>query len=284
MLFACGSDSKNDQAVNADDLMAEDAEGLKAVKEKTENIFYSVPSPIETAMIIKNAGASYNKDYLNPIENLSKYSTLKSQALNLGVYGTDLSFTSIFDEAQESMLYLRCANSLASDLGVANAFGESTVSRIEANMDNQDSLLHIISNAYWEADSYLKENERGGISSLIIAGGWIEGLYIASIIAESTKNEEIVRRLGEQKLALTNLIGLLEASNGDNNATDLISDLKSLEEIYSGVTFTQGETSVSTDNKSGVTTIGSSSKITATPEQIKAIIAKSREIRSKIIQ
>ena len=59
-----------------------------------KRIFYSLPSPLETAMLIKNAGADYDEELLNPVNNSSRYITSKSRALNLGIYSTDLSFAS----------------------------------------------------------------------------------------------------------------------------------------------------------------------------------------------
>ncbi len=49
-------------------LDAETQEQLNTAK----RIFYSLPSPLETAMLIKNAGAAYNEELMNPVSNLKK--------------------------------------------------------------------------------------------------------------------------------------------------------------------------------------------------------------------
>lgn len=279
---SCGSSSSDPETANAPDSVSSTSSGKDT---KAQNVFYSIPSPIETTSLLKGAGAKYNASYLNPIENVSKYSTAASRALNLGIYGSDLSFTSIFDQTQESMLYLRCTNKLATSLGISGAFDESTTSRIEANLENRDSLLTIISDSYWNADSYLKENGQPGVSALIIAGGWIEGLYIATEIAANTKNADIVKRIGEQKLSLDNLVALLESYKSSNaGVNDMYNQFSELKKIYDAVPAQPAETTVSTDKKSGVTTIGNNSNYTLTPEQLKAISDKAAEIRNKIIQ
>lgn len=281
MLCACGSESDEHEEVNAVDTI--DASNTKDTK--AQNVFYSIPSPVETTSLLKAAGAKYNKNYLNPIENLSKYESVKAKALNLGVYGSDLSFTSIFDQTQESMLYLRCTNTLASKLGISGAFDEKTTERIESNMENRDSLLAIISDSYWTADAYLKDNGQPGISGLIIAGGWIEGLYIATQIANTTKNESIITRIGEQKLSLDNLIGLLESHKSENEGiAEVLTSLTELKQIYDTVNGSAGETTVSTDKEKGVTTIGNGSSYVLTPDQLKQISEKAAQIRNKIIQ
>lgn len=252
---------------------------------KAQNVFYSIPSPIETTTLLKAAGAKYNAKILNPIENVSKYETVAAKALNLGVYGSDLSFTSIFDQTQESMLYLRCTNKLASGLGISGAFDETTTSRIESNMQNRDSLLAIISDSYWNADSYLKENGQPGVSALIVTGGWMEGLYIATQVAAATKNEGIVTRIGEQKLSLDNLIALLESYKAENETIpSLLTQLAELKKTFDAIPVTSTETKTTTDTTKGLSTISNSSSFKLTTEQLKQISDKCAQIRNKIIQ
>lgn len=282
VLFACNSGSSDHDDLSSTDTV----DASKAKDTKAQNVFYSIPSPIETTSLLKAAGAKYNKSFLNPIENLSKYESVKGKALNLGVYGSDLSFTSIFDQTQESMLYLRCTNTLASKLGISGAFDEKTTERIEANMENRDSLLGIISDSYWTADAYLKDNGQPGISALIIAGGWIEGLYIATQIANTTKNESIITRIGEQKLSLDNLVALLDSHKSENEGiAEVLGYLNELKQIYDTVSSgATGETTVTTDKEKGVTTIGNGSTFALTADQFKQISEKTAKIRNKIIQ
>ena len=60
--------------------------------DQAKKIFYSLPTPLETAMLIKSAGAVYDNELLNPLDNVGNYSSNRDMALNLGVYTTDLSF------------------------------------------------------------------------------------------------------------------------------------------------------------------------------------------------
>jgi hypothetical protein len=280
-ISSCGS------SADSDNISGNDTSAAVSMEKDTraQNVFYSIPSPIETTSLLKGAGAKYNASYLNPVENVSKYSTAASRALNLGVYGSDLSFTSIFDQTQESMLYLRCTNKLATSLGISGAFDEETTARIEANLENRDSLLTIISDSYWNADTYLKENGQPGVSALIIAGGWIEGLYIATQIANATKNDDIATRIGEQKLSLDNLVALLDTYKTTNEGVNsTLLQLQELKAIYDGIQVKTAETEVATDKKEGVTTIDNKSSYKLTPEQLKAISDKAAQIRNKIIQ
>lgn len=279
-VFACHNSTSTEEDVAGSDTAQANLKDSKA-----QEVFYSIPSPIETISLLKSAGAKYNSAYLNPIENVSKYTSVTSKALNLGTYGSDLSFTSMFDQTQESMYYLRCANKLASGLGISGAFNETTTSRLESNLQNRDSLLNIISDSYWTTDAYLKDNGQPGVSALIVAGGWIEGLYIGTQIANTTQNKEVITRIGEQKLSLENLIGLLESYKADNaGIVAVLNSLNELNALYNSVSTSTKATETTTDKANNVTTLDNGSEFALTPEQLKQISDKVSQIRNKIIQ
>ncbi len=213
-LVACNhpGNDKSDVTTNADTTKTIN----KEKSSKAKKVFATIPEPVETTKLLKDAGAKYNASYLNPVENAAKYSSVKAKAINLGIYGSDLSFISLYDQTQESLLYLKCTNTLASSLGINGAFDENTTTRIQNNMDKKDSLMTIISQSFWTADNYLVDNGQPGVSSLIVAGGWIEGLYIATRVASATKNDGIVTQIGNQKTSLTNLLELLDNSKSEN--------------------------------------------------------------------
>jgi len=226
-LVACNSSNneKSDGTTTADTTKTIN----KEKSSKAKKVFATIPEPVETTKLLKDAGAKYNASYLNPVENASKYSSVKAKALNLGIYGSDLSFISLYDQTQESLLYLKCTNTLASSLGINGAFDENTTTRIQNNMDKKDSLMAIISQSFWTADNYLVDNGQPGVSSLIVAGGWMEGMYIATRVASSTKNEGIVTEIGKQKTSLSNLLELLDNSKTENAGVPEI--MKSLNDL-----------------------------------------------------
>ena len=264
-MVACSSSTNESSEVSTktSDVTAPPAN--KVQDSKAKKVFSSIPEPIEATKLLKDAGAKYNAGYLNPIENASKYTSVKAKAMNLGVFGSDLSFISLYDQTQESMLYLKCTNTLASGLGITGAFDENTTTRIQASMDKKDSLLAIISGSYWTADKYLVGNGQPGVSSLIVAGGWVEGLYIATRIGVTTKNEAVITQIGAQKTSLVNLIELLETYKNENNGTvEVLTSLNDLKAVFDA----------STTDASGK----------LTEAQFKAISDKTGEIRNAFIK
>lgn len=165
MIYSCKSDGENveddiDDSIDIDDEIADDFN-------KAKQVFYSLPSPIETAMLMKRAGAKYNEEYLNSIENVSNYTTNKSMSLNLGVYSADLSFASMFDQSQAAIKYLTATKRLAEELGILNAIDKSIIVRMEENINNRDSLMEIISETFMNSNSFLKENDREETAAII---------------------------------------------------------------------------------------------------------------------
>ncbi len=263
-LVACSSSSNDSNDVSANKTDATTVPANNAKESKAKKVFSSIPDPVVATKLLKDAGAKYNAGYLNPIENASKYSSVKTKAINLGVYGSDLSFISLWDQTQESMLYLKCTNTLASSLGISGAFDENTTNRIQANMDKKDTLLTIISGSYWTADKYLTGNGQPGVSSLIVAGGWIEGLYIATRIGQTTKNEAVISQIAQQKTSLVNLLDMLDSYKSENNGTaDVLKSLNELKQIFDTVTKDGGK---------------------LTDDQFKSLSDKTEEVRNSFIK
>jgi hypothetical protein len=185
----------------------------------------------------------------------------------------------------ESIIYLKCTRKLAESLGVGNAFDDKTIERIQANTGKKDSLLSIISDSYMSTDEMLKESQRASASALVIAGGFIEGVYLGTQLAKSSKNSaDIVNRIAEQKGTLDNVIGLLSANEQDAGVASILTDIKGLQTIYSEVTVsTASVANVKTDAASNVTTIGGKIVYSVTPETMNKLTEKASEIRNKII-
>ena len=287
ILGACSTDpeqSTEDTTIETDAADVSETTATKDMEvQKAGKVFYMIPSPLELSSIIKNAGATYDNSVLNPSEYVSNYVTSGSQALNLGVYGADLSYSSIFEQTQETSKYFMAAKELADELGITSAFGKSTVDRIQNNLNNRDSLIAIISDSYWEADAYLKENSRSNTSALVIAGGWIEALYISTKLAgKSDSNAEIISRIGEQKLTLNNLIPMLEKFSGDD-VDQVIKSLKELQEAFMGVEITYERQESTTNSETQLTTIQTTSKINIDEEQLASISEKVESIRTNIV-
>lgn len=286
VLTGCKGGSKNEGESSGDfeasgTLDAETQEQLNTAK----RIFYSLPSPLETAMLIKNAGATYNEELMNPISNTSRYITSKSRALNLGIYSTDLSYASLFDQSQATLDYIGAAKEMADGLNILDAIDEETVNQLEEQINNRDAIIDIISETLMNSSSFLKENDLEGTASVVLVGGWVEGLYIAtSLVSENDlNNNKLVERIVDQKLSLDIMISLLKSSPEDQDAQAVLEDVKALKLIFDKITIHQGEVTAVEDPETNVTTLKSESSIKITNRVFTELKTKVIEIRSSYI-
>lgn len=275
----CSREKTEDENSTFNEKIIKDSADINRVKV----IFYNVPSPVEMASILQRSGITYNPELLNPIKNVDKYLTSPKIAMNLGVYGADLSYVRMFDQMQESMSYLAVIKKFTEKLGIPSDKGQLTVGRLEDNLNNRDSLLSIISETYSNADIYLKENNRGSTAALIILGGWIEALFTATGMVEKPENSvEIMNRIAEQKFSLNNMIDLMNVYKSDEIIASYLPKLIELQKIYEKVTISGNNTKAETDASKKVTTLDTNSSIKITIENVKEINAYVSGIRAEI--
>jgi hypothetical protein len=250
-----------------------------------KRIFYSLPSPLETAMLIKNAGAEYDEGLMNPTSNTSKYITARSKALNLGIYSTDLSYASLFDQTQATLNYIEAAKEMADGLNILDAIDEETINELQNNINNRDIIIDIISETLMNSSAFLKENGLEATASVVLVGGWVEGLYIATNLVDDTQLEgnKLVERIVDQKLSLDIMMSLLEQSSEDADASAVMEDVKALKIIFDDITIVQGEVTPVEDPETNVTTLRSESSIEITEDVFRALKSKVQEIRNSYI-
>ena len=174
-----------------------------------ENIYYSIPSPIETTILIREGGLKFSRDLLFPENELMPFSKKTSTALVLGVLSTDLNYAMVYEKQKETSRLLEEVIKLAKQINLSAVINDKTKDRIDNNINNRDSMQIIISDQFWEIDNMLKENEDHDLAALLITGGWIEGVHIAcGLSLIDTANKSIKDIISDQKVVLENLIQL----------------------------------------------------------------------------
>lgn len=283
LAISCKCNRESEQMLQVSEEQAAADSALVSSIESVKQIFYSLPSPLETAMILKRSGATYNEELLNPIENASKYNTTKSMALNLGIYSTDLSYASLFDQTQATIKYMTVSKKLAEGLGILNAIDNSVIEKLEENINNRDVILETISETLLNTNSILEEDDRVAVGSIILVGGWIEGLYIATSLVEDINkvDSEMVDRIIDQKLSLQTVLKLLEQNNSNADIRELYSDMLELEKVYNDVKITVSDVKVIHDGKTKVATLKSKNVTTVSPKAFEKLKTKVIELRKK---
>jgi len=251
---------------------------------KVKNIFYNVPSPVEVTNIIQKMNLPYHPDLLNPSSNSENYLTQADKALNMGVYGADLSYIRIYEQYQDAANFLVVVKKFTRELGIPEEGERVIAKRLEKNLQNQDSLLRIITETFTDSDSYLKENQRGSTAALIIFGGWIETLYLATNILDTdTPQDDMVKLIVEQRYSVNNLLGLMEQFSDEKRVQDFLPDLRELNEKFKSIGREKSGKS-KLISKNGKAVIGNKVKLNVPPNILKDVKAINDRIRTRITE
>ena len=286
-MASCSSGGGKQQAGEDEviiDISQLDSDFLDDIGE-VKKIFYSLPSPLETAMMIRSAGAMYNEDLLNSLDNAGNYTTTKSLALNLGAYTCDLSFASLYDQTEASINYMNAAKKMADGLGILDAINDETIERLEENINNRDIIMEIIADTFMNSSSYLQENDRANVAAIVLVGGWMEGLFLATQMAEmdSLQDNDLVNRIMDQKMSLEIVIKLLEESKDSPDVQSVMVDVMNLKAIFDKVSITTTPIVASVDEETNVTTLQSKTQSSLTPEVFLELREQVAIIRNKYI-
>ncbi|MES2679209.1 MAG: hypothetical protein V4635_04960 [Bacteroidota bacterium] len=225
VLTACSNTERSEEIVQEDE---NTIEAVRETKFNAEHVFNSLPERKLVLNLISENKIEYNPDFLNDPNSVNKYTVEFFKAVNLGIYGSDLNIASSFDQTQESMVFLKCVNVLAGSLGVNSVFDQRLFDRVQEQSNNKDSILSIIIDAFKKVDETLKYNNRPATSAYILAGCWIEGLYVSCQMALANDNEKIIKTIVQQKESLKHLIVMLESSPLNERSKFMVKDLKQL--------------------------------------------------------
>lgn len=231
------------------------------LKQKVRDIVYPMPTAFEVTEMINKIEASYIIGLSNELTNVDKYFTDKDQALNLGVYNADLSYASTYNMQQEVMNFMEASEDLVVELGITGAFSKDFVADVEANIDNKEKLTELITNSVYDTYEYLVKSDKEDLSLLVLAGTWVEAMYISCNISQVIyNNPELVKIILHQKSSLEKLVNLLQEHTEHATIQDILNDLKPIKEVYDGI------------DETGIT-----------ESQLNNIIKQSNALRLKII-
>jgi hypothetical protein len=253
---------------------------------QAERIFNALPSPLESAMLIKSAGARFDESLLNPVGSVNKYVTNKSMALNLGIYTCDLSFASLYEQTQLIIDYMNAAKKMADGLGILKAIEQSTIDRLEENINNSEVIMEIVSETFMNSNSYLEDNGQPAIAAMTLVGGWFEGLYISTQLVDMKEfnGNKLVGRIIDQKLSIDILISLLATSKGDPAVDELIAQVNKLKVVFDKIKITTSPVRPEFDQSSNTTVLKSEVQTDMTPEVFLELSKTVGEIRNSFVK
>lgn len=259
---------------------------LQLSENVVNDMIQNISSPVEMANLIKNSGAGFSQAVLNPSDKMKDYNTSFKRALNLGIYSADLGYINTFNKNTVVVSYLLAVKELADGINVGQFLDFTTLKRLATNQTNLDSLKQLSVSSFNQMDKYLREQRRSNVSTGIVAGAWVEGIYITCCVIEQTGDAELTNRLGEQKDIVNILRIILENySKSDKNFQELLVKIDAVKDAYEAVRITTELGEPITREIDGMLVIEQNelSHVEITPETTKAIIAAVKDVRDFIV-
>ncbi|HUX56678.1 MAG TPA: hypothetical protein VMV77_06875 [Bacteroidales bacterium] len=290
MVFVCSS-CRNSTS-NAGDFVFPEADSIpvseaeKLSPEAIADISRNISSPVEIANLLQLLEIPFSQNYVASSIDANKQSTSFDKALKLGILGADLGYLNMYEKTGSSLDVLSSIRKLAEDINVGQFFDFESIKRLSQNRSNLDSLLFISIDSYTQIDNYLRENERGQLSALMIIGVWIEGQYLATQVVSQHPDTMLIDRIGEQKIILNDLLLLISPyCNRDSEYTNLCKDLLSIKNKYRDVkiTYTLGDPISVEKDGALVITQTETSVVEMSNEQLAGIIEINKNIRNRLI-
>ena len=286
LLPGCGSGGEKKPAKEQQQLSQQDMARIQQDIKQAEKIFNALPTPLESAMLIKSAGAPFDRKYLNPIENAKLYTTTRSMALNLGIYTCDLSFASLYDQTQLIIDYMNAAKKMADGLGILDAINQETISTLEQNINNKEAIMETISETFLNSNSYLADNDQTAVAAIMLVGGWIEGLYISTQLVDLKEfnGNKLVATIIDQKLSIDILINLLESNKGNPAVDEMISQMAKLKQVFDKINIKTTPIKTEIDQNTNVTILRSQVTTDMSVETFKQLADVVKEIRDSFVK
>ncbi len=286
ILVGCGGEDAPKTAV-PDAGAALDTNDIKSklgeeMYELSRDIFYSMPSPLELQSIVEQAGGYFRADLLHDPQLSSQYQGTEKLARILGIYGTDMSYATVYKQQQESILHLAASQRVAKAMGITDPFQGHLIDRANANMSNKDSMMLIVSEMYWEMNSQLQEEERNALGLVVLTAGWVEGVYLGSQIVDKDNPEKTVAEvLLEQRFIAQQIDAMLSDFEQDPLVAGMQMEVRPLLDAYMALEL--NETAATVRKENGKTVIGGKQEITYTTEDLNKIRSLAKALREKFI-
>ena len=136
-----------------------DLEQISSLKAEFKKNVYPLPTSVDVIKMLSELGVGYISGISNPVENVKKKLRRSEQATNLGVYGADLSYATLYNVQKEVVNYLGATKVLSNELNLPKIYDESLYENIKINVDDKDSLVTILTDVFNNTYISLADND-----------------------------------------------------------------------------------------------------------------------------
>jgi hypothetical protein len=211
-------------------------EQVKVIESQIEANVYPLPTSVEVIKMLTELEVGFIIGISNPVENSKKYFSSTARAINLGVYGADLSYASLYNVQQEVLNYMDAIRVLSNELNMSQIYNEDLYEDIKKNFDNRDELVKTLTDAFNETYVFLSENDQQPLALLVVGGAWVEGMYLTTHVSEAAYQVAgISGVLLEQKKSFELFLEITKPYLSDPSVSDFVNLLDPVKKVYEGL-------------------------------------------------
>jgi hypothetical protein len=211
-------------------------EQVKEIEKQIEPHVYPLPTSAEVIKMLTDFEVGYSIGITNRVENTKKYFSSPQRAINMGVFGADLSYATLYNQQQIVLDYLNAIQSLANDLNMSKIYNEDLYNKIKQNYDNRDELVKILTSSFNDTYAFLADNEEQPLALLVVGGAWVEGMYLTTQVSDAAYQfQGISRVLLEQKKSLSTYMEITLPYLNDQSVGDFVKSLDPVKKVYDGI-------------------------------------------------
>ena len=182
IIAACKSENTKSDTSQKNDIVN------KAKNEVDTNEVYNsddhdfmLPQPFALVSSFEQVNLVYDVTHMNDPANVKNYNSEGDKLLNFGVYSTDLVYSIIHNQPQQSMNYFNAIKKLADKIGMGSISEEEALAdSIEQNITDKNVMQDLLIDVHERSQEYLISNDLRKLAAIQFAGAWIEGMYLAT--------------------------------------------------------------------------------------------------------
>jgi hypothetical protein len=228
------SSCKNRTTQNQKDIVEQ--EQIKTIETEIQENVYPLPTSATVMKMLTDLEVGYVIGITNQVENSKKYITSKSRSVNLGAYGADLSYVTLYNIQQDVINYLNAIRVLANELNMSQVYNDQLYENVKQNFDNRDELVKILTQAFNDTYAIMRDNDQQTLALLVVGGAWIEGMHLTVNVSESAFDAEgFSKLLLEQKKSFELLLDLTKPYADDAMIADFLVELEPVKQVYASI-------------------------------------------------
>jgi len=209
---------------------------VKTIENQIEENVYPLPTSAEVIKMLTDLEVGYIIGISNPVANTKKYFISTTRAINMGVYGADLSYATLYNMSQMVIDYLSAIRSLSNELNMSKIYNAALYDSIKKNYDNRDELVRILTGAFNDTYVYLSDNDQQPLALLVVGGAWVEGMYLTTHVSEAAYQVAgISKVLLEQKKSFELYLEITKPYANDPSVSDFVKKLDPIKKVYEGL-------------------------------------------------